>query len=685
MTVKLTPLEVRDLMYAKARGSRISEKQVRDLGFTPYTREAAVHNQVLTPAQAQGAGFKIPYFDLQGKKTRFYRFRFLEDTRKGFSKLTGAKSMRYTQPAGMPPEVYMPPLVDWAEYAASAAVPLLITEGELKAACASGEGLPCLGLGGVYNFQSAAENQLLIPSLKAFDWKERTVYIVFDSDASTNPQVVKAEQRLAKRLMEEGAQVFIGRIPNNTELVKTGLDDYIMLYGAQAFRDEVLNTAFPYEGAEALHEMNERVIYVGSPSCVWDFGDMKRMSVKEFKDEAYCNWSHSERVETAKGFTLKQVRTAPKWMEWKHRNEAKSLVFKPGADRIVDGRLNTWDAWGVSSPVEGDIRPWEWLLDRVFGEETEARAYFEQWAAYPLQHPGAKMAVAAALWGPEQGTGKTQVGHTLMRIYGRKHSIELKDTQLDDVHNRWAEGIQFALADDITARGDRKFMRRLMTMITQHHMQVDPKFIAPFTIEDVINYYFTSNDPDALYMDDHDRRFFIHEVTCERMTREDAAHYTAWRDSDAGIRALWHHLLALDLDGFDPQAPAPSTRSKEQMVRLGKSDLGSWVRDLKENAAVILQRAGLKGDLFNAKELMALYDPSGDKRVTLNALARELKRAGFNPPANGTSIRLPDDSMTMVYAILNGGAWRNHSWSEACRHYISNRPKTTWDIKKGKI
>ena len=665
-------------MFAKAASSALDPSTVRRLQFRPNTRAASV----LAKLPVAAACFVIPYFDLNGKPTKFYRARYLEDTRGGFDRVTGKKPMRYSQPANTVTELYMPPLIDWAAYAARVEAPLIITEGELKAACATLAGFACVGLGGVWSFQSAKHGTALLPAFDAFNLKGRTVYIVFDSDAVTNPNVVSAELRLAQRLTERGAHVYIGRLPPSEELNKVGLDDYLMLSPGR-FQEDVLDAAYEYAGSAELHKLNGRVLYVRDPGFIWDHELSLRLSSNAFKEHAFSNVSYTEQRETAAGTKLVKVQAAPTWLQWAHRAEVPGLVFAPGADRITgEGLLNTWTGWGPRKPQAGNTAPWQQLMEHLFGEDTAARRWFEQWCAYPLQHPGAKMATAAALWGATHGSGKTLVGHTLMRIYG-KHASELKDTDLDDDRNEWADSRQFILADDITARGDRKFMRRLMTMITQKYIRLNPKYIPSYAVRDLINYYFTSNDPDALYMDDGDRRFFIWEVSAGKFTAYQR--YVDWRDSEEGIAALWAYLLQLDLQGFDPQAPAPETQGKRSMIELGKSDLGSWVRELKDSAPRLLGRAGLKGDLFNAKELYALYDPSGDKRASPNALARELKRAGFTSPANGNSIRLPDGSMTMVYAILNAGVWKDASWKDACDHYINSRPKTTWDIKKGKL
>ncbi len=609
--------------------------------------------------------------------------RYVEDTRKGFDKLTGKKPLRYTQPPGTVSELYIPPTgVDWPAVAANPEVPLIITEGELKAVCCTLHGYPCLGLGGVWSFQSTQEGVALLPIFDEFNLDERVVYIVFDSDAVTNPNVVAAEQRLAKRLSERGAYVKVGRLPASEELKKVGLDDYLVLNGVEDFKRYVLDCAFDYEESAVLHELNKKVLYVRKPGFVWDFDLEMELTPAGFKEHAYSNFHYTEKkVTKAGGETLVKVKAASAWLEWPHRNEVKGVIFAPGQERITErGDLNMWSAWGVSAPVPGDVKPWAALLNHLFGKDLTARSWFEAWCAYPLQHPGAKMATAAAIWGPVHGSGKTLVGHTLMRIYG-KHSAELKDTDLDDERCEWARNIQFVLADDITARNDRKFMRRLMTMITQKYIRLNPKYVPSYSIPDTINYYYTSNDPDALFMDDADRRFFVHEVSADKFLAYRA--YVAWRDSDEGIAALWHHLLNLDITWFDPQAPAPETLGKSSMIELGKSDLGAWVRDLRENGERMLARAGMKGELFTAKELHALYDPSGEKRASPNALARELKRAGFSPPANGSKLHLPTGEQTMAYAILHPMEWKQKSWKEACAHFTQHRPRLT-DSKPGK-
>ena len=93
----------------------------------------------------------------------------------------------------------------------------MVTEGEKKTLCAVQHGFACVGLAGVWNWSVGKDpetgQRLPIPDLDAVDWKSRTVYIAFDSDAATNYTVQLAEWELSQHLNQRGAQVRVARIP----------------------------------------------------------------------------------------------------------------------------------------------------------------------------------------------------------------------------------------------------------------------------------------------------------------------------------------------------------------------------------------------------------------------------------------------------------------------------------------
>ena len=149
------------------------------------------------------------------------------------------KKIKYEAPVGEPAHTYFPP--NTIDALRDVDQPLIITEGEKKAIKANLEGFPTIGISGVWSWQMKREpgghgrrkgKRRLIDDLEAIEWSGRKVYIVFDSDAATNPNIEWAEWRLAKCLQEKGAIVKIVRLPqgeagDNGEPAKVGLDDFL--------------------------------------------------------------------------------------------------------------------------------------------------------------------------------------------------------------------------------------------------------------------------------------------------------------------------------------------------------------------------------------------------------------------------------------------------------------------------
>ncbi|MBN2475849.1 MAG: DUF3854 domain-containing protein [Pirellulales bacterium] len=143
------------------------------------------------------------------------------------------KPVKYESPAGRPNEVFTPP--GTFEAIKTPGAEIGVTEGEKKAAKADQEGFPCLGLVGVYGWKTAKAERLL-PALEAIDWRNRPVWIGFDSDIDKNENVQDAEARLAAQLASRGAMVKCLRMPDLPGGSKCGVDDFLVHRDIGEFR-----------------------------------------------------------------------------------------------------------------------------------------------------------------------------------------------------------------------------------------------------------------------------------------------------------------------------------------------------------------------------------------------------------------------------------------------------------------
>jgi hypothetical protein len=306
----------------------------------------------------------------------------------------------------------------------------------------------------------------------------------------------------------------------------------------------------------------------------------------------------------------------------------------------------------------------------------EERRWFEQWCAYPLQHLGTKMHVAAVLWGAAQGSGKSTFGVTLKRLYG-ENGEKITDAELQSDFTSWVECRQFLYGEEITGNDARGFANKLKDLITGHERRINRKFLPEYYLPDCVNYLFTSNDSAAFYLEKGDRRFFVHEVQ-EVDAKNKATFfpaYHAWLKSDGGAGALLHHLLNVDTRDFDPNADAPETQAKKDMRSAGLTRGGQWVDELMRNPAPKL--AGwftLKGaehiarecELYRPTQLFEAYEWGEKETVSKAKFGRELGEVAVKLP----STRLSETVSDRLYAVgPNAKAWRKKKPDERAKHW----------------
>lgn len=657
-----------DKLYkAKLKTSDLSIGEAKSLGFSVVENPAKLEDHFFSvPA------FKIPYYDAKGKATDFYRIRYLTGTKKGFARVTAEKDRRYDQPSLELPQLYLPKLLpkgqSWYSLFNDPSVPLVFTEGELKAACAVKHGIPCIALGGVWNFKSKKNGLFRLPVFNEINFKGRTVYIVFDSDSATNPQVLHAQYKFAEELFNLGAHPLIVSIPKEDDK-KHGIDDYIVEYGAKAFKELLTSEAHHSEFAfsKELMRLNAEICVVKKPVAIMHYETNQLLS-RQDAAMLYDNHRMLEQVlkaptkaekkedpDAKASVDYKETKTFDAWLRWEQRGEVFAPMYEPGQSKFVyveDKRCyNTWQGWGCV-PEKGDVSLWNWLLKQVFkNAEPEHLKWFEQWCAYPLQNPGVKMYTSPILFGQMKGTGKSLLGLTLRWIYG-VNGAEITDEELEDGRNVFAAEKQFVLANEVTGSDKRKMVGRLRNLITQHEIIVNKKYAPDYTIRDTINYLFTSNHIDAVYMEDDERRFFVHEVLGPKLVdvdRRKVQEYDRWLKSGEAAKAVFYHLLQTDLTGFDPTAPAPNTSSKLLMVAAGRTELETWCFKLREDPDTCLRSGDtiIPFGLFRCKDLIDIYAGSDGKKPYEKTMTNALRKAGFHKAAHDSSCPTKDGKINL--------------------------------------
>ena len=206
----------------------------------------------------------IPYFTAEGKilldcRVPFVRGRILSG--KGFFAGMPKKGLKFGQPRGTRNHLYFDPgWKSWPKINRDPTQDLFITEGEAKAICATEYGVICIAISGVWSWKTRLNGRSVpLPEFDAIAWTGRKVILAFDSDFSSNPDVMAALHALALELTKRGALVMQIVIPPGTDGAKQGLDDYLVAHCAQGLATLpcvpvalVLKPGAPLEAARAF-------------------------------------------------------------------------------------------------------------------------------------------------------------------------------------------------------------------------------------------------------------------------------------------------------------------------------------------------------------------------------------------------------------------------------------------------
>jgi energy-coupling factor transporter ATP-binding protein EcfA2 len=202
-------------------------------------------------------GLKIPYF-IEGKEVYCH---IKPD--KPF--VVEGKVCKYLSPKGKQNRLYIPRTLTVADLK-DASKPIIITEGAKKAMKAVQEGFSCVALSGVNNWLTKGKDGTSHPiaDLNLLSLSGRQVYIVFDSDAATNSNVRMAESELASCLIEMGASVLVGRLPQGKGGSKLGLDDFLVERGAAELHKVLDRAQLPEYRDES---QNDQLLRIALEKC----------------------------------------------------------------------------------------------------------------------------------------------------------------------------------------------------------------------------------------------------------------------------------------------------------------------------------------------------------------------------------------------------------------------------------
>lgn len=272
------------------------------------------------------------------------------------------------------------------------------------------------------------------------------------------------------------------------------------------------------------------------------------------------------------------------WLNTKRRQmiNIKNLVFDPTETVDEVTHVNMYDGFDVV-PKKGRCEKILELLKHLCNNDELMFAWVLKWIAYPLQHPGAKMATAIIMHGDE-GSGKNLFWEKVVRqIYGQ-YSWVIGDAELESPFNEWASRKLFLVCDEVVTRNELKQLKgRMKKMISGDELPINPKNLSVRYEANHMNFVFLSNELQPLALDKTDRRYLV-LWTPPKREKEFYAE-VGLELEDGGMEAFFHYLrYEVDLAGFTPHTEPIMNQAKQNLISLGLSPSERFYREWEDQA-----------------------------------------------------------------------------------------------------
>ena len=240
-----------------------------------------------------------------------------------------------------------------------------------------------------------------------------------------------------------------------------------------------------------------------------------------------------------------------------------------------NGVYNLWRGFGVQA-VQGDVKPiLEYIKEVLCKGDALNYDYLINWLAYGVQNADRQGEVAVVMRGLK-GTGKSTLGKLMCKVYGR-HGMQITNSKhLIGNFNAHLREKVFLFADEAFFAGNRQDEDVLKGLVTEQYVTIEKKGVDAVTARNRLQILMSSNHDWVVPASSDERRYFILDVSEERIGD---THY--WQKlnkciNSGGAEAFLYYLQSLQLANFDVRT-SPNTTGLDAQKLQGLGSIESVV------------------------------------------------------------------------------------------------------------
>ena len=337
----------------------------------------------------------------------------------------------------------------------------------------------------------------------------------------------------------------------------------------------------------------------------------------------------------------------------KHVPNTIGKTYKPLQPRLapVDDVVNMFEINTYTAPVWNDgLIPadklaiddmdlfWDFIA-RMFPIESE-RKYMLKWLAFTVHQPDKKARVIPLLTS-EQGVGK---GFLLTEIVAPLVGEDNFDkTTMQRITGRFNGGLGQSVVvfiDELYSDKKRN-SDALKEIISDDKVQIERKFENSVTQRIYANLIAASNSENAIFIESHDRRWFVPQYIKHRVDKDETAEFIEklayWLENENGLQMVNSYLKIVDDLNTDEKfrvAPMTDTKSDTKADDISEK----WEQLLADNYR----------DTDITKVVLAKVNEQLDTKIPESFIRKCLKKFGYESTNKKMTYTLPNGKKTRL-------------------------------------
>jgi len=224
-----------------------------------------------------------------------------------------------------------------------------------------------------------------------------------------------------------------------------------------------------------------------------------------------------------------------------------------------------------------EIEPFLKLMEYLIPDEKHRNLVLD-WLACIIQQRGIKLRYCIVIVSKDWQVGKGSLYRVMEMILGENNVMKTKIKTMKDKGGMFSDR-QFVLIDECADSQEhtkkRDLVNELKPLISEDTVMVRRMRVDYKEVENNPNIIVFSNEEDALAVGHNDARYFILFHTEDRLPQKFYDDFHDWLEGPdkmaklgkgGGAELIYYYLKHRDLKKFNPMAPAPDTKEKEEMA-----------------------------------------------------------------------------------------------------------------------